>query len=165
MLIAHGGTITFVSCVATLLGKGMKLRKAATKKGGELELTLVGSHQLRKGQGIVGFNVIVTNNPWQLFTPLAADSESGGSDGGAVSSCVIAIDASGRVHCFSMPHLARLLEEEEEEGKDKLGAMLLPSPPLRTRPACLCLELGTCVPASSMVSPSQSLLLLLPRPI
>ncbi len=146
ILIAHGGTITFVSCdTASLQGKGMKQRKSAIEKN-RGELTVVGSRQLRKGQGIVGLNVIVVKNARQLFTPLAAaDPESGGSNDD-VSGYVIAIDASGRVQCFSMPSLERLLEEEEEEekdkGEDKLGAMVLPSPPLRSRPACLRVELG-----------------------
>ncbi len=138
MLMAHAGMITFVSC-ASLLRKREKQRKG-TNKGGRL--TLVGSHQLSKGHRIRGLNLI-TNNPGQLSIPLEAeaDTESGGCNG-AASSCVILVDASGRVQCFSMPHLASLPEEKEEEDEDKLGALRLVSLPLRTRPTSLSLEFG-----------------------
>ncbi len=135
VLMAHAGMIMFLSC-ASLLGEGKKQSKC-TNKGGRL--TLVGSHQLSKGQRIRGFNLIF-NNPGQLSIPLEAeaDTESGGSNG-AVSSCVVLVDVSGRVQCFSMPHLASLPEEKDEY---ELGALRLVSPPLRTRPISLCLELG-----------------------
>ncbi len=147
MLIAHAGVMTFVSC-EFLLREGKKQRKGADMGGRPR------SRQLSKGERIRGFNLIA-NNPGQISVPLEAEAdtatESGGSNG-AVSSCVLLVDASGRTQCFSMPHLASL--STEEKGENELGV----SRPLRTRPTHLCLESGMYVPYffSSRFFPSQS---------